>query len=150
MLVPPLEAHQMVEVVRVNGGVIIQEAGTIVNGSVALAFDLGLKLLVEYHSPEENLAMMGYGLGPGPNSDPRELYQTPLLVFAHKDAATNYTKGNGYSRIVISTNDMFKSAEAVKLVIKELGGKIIPLPRKNAHRTSFIDPEGWKTALVEE
>lgn len=44
---------------------------------------------------------------------------------------------------------MYKSAEVVKLVTDELGGKITrqpgPVPGINTKITSFLDPDGWKT-----
>ena len=51
-------------------------------------------------------------------------------------------------QIAISTEDVYKSAEAVDLVTKELGGKITrqpgPISGLNTKITSFLDPDGWK------
>ena len=44
---------------------------------------------------------------------------------------------------------MYKSAEVVKIVNQELGGKITreagPLPGLGTKIVSFLDPDGWKT-----
>lgn len=52
-------------------------------------------------------------------------------------------------QVAISTQDVYKSGQAVDLVTKELGGKITrqpgPLPGINTKITSFLDPDGWKT-----
>jgi lactoylglutathione lyase len=51
-------------------------------------------------------------------------------------------------QVAIGTNDVYKSAEAVELATKELGGKILrqpgPLPGINTKIASFVDPDGWK------
>jgi lactoylglutathione lyase len=48
---------------------------------------------------------------------------------------------------------VYKSAAAVKLVTKELGGRIILppvlIPEINTTITSFVDPDGWKTVSTE-
>jgi len=48
---------------------------------------------------------------------------------------------------------VYKSAAAVKLVTKELGGQIIlppvSIPTTNTKITSFVDPDGWKTVSPE-
>ena len=56
-------------------------------------------------------------------------------------------------QLAIGTNDVYKSAEAVDLVTKELGGKILtqpgPLPGINTKITSFVDrPDGCKVVCL--
>jgi lactoylglutathione lyase len=55
-------------------------------------------------------------------------------------------------QVAIGTDDVYKSAEAVELVTKELGGKILrqpgPLPGLNTKITSFLDPDGWKVVYL--
>lgn len=52
-------------------------------------------------------------------------------------------------QVAISTDDVYKSAEVVNVVIQEVGGKITrqpgPIPGLNTKITSFLDPDGWKT-----
>ncbi|KAH9749543.1 Lactoylglutathione lyase GLX1 [Citrus sinensis] len=106
---------------------------------------LGMKLLRTIDSPELKcaLAMLGYA----------EEDQTTVLELAYSYAVTEYTKGNAYAQVAISTDDVYKSAEVVNLVTEELGGKITrqpgPIPGLNTKITSFVDPDGWKTVLVD-
>ncbi|PON91958.1 hypothetical protein TorRG33x02_122890 [Trema orientale] len=65
---------------------------------------------------------------------------------------SNFDAGLGHEaaeKLVIGTDDVYTSAEAVNLVAKELGGKIIrppdPILIINAKITPFLDPEGWET-----
>lgn len=105
---------------------------------------LGMKVLQSYDSPQQGfaIAMMGYG---------EDQTQTTVIELRYDYNATGYTKGNAYEELVISTDDAFKSAEAVKLVIQELGGQIIsaPLPGSNIKMVVFVDPDGFKTVLMD-
>ncbi|XP_062013518.1 lactoylglutathione lyase GLX1 [Rosa rugosa] len=106
---------------------------------------LGLKLLRRIERPEYkyNIAILGYA----------EEDQTTILELTYNYGVTEYTKGNAYAQIAVGTDDVYKSAEVVDLVIKELGGKITrqpgPIPGLNTKITSFLDPDGWKTVLVD-
>ncbi|XP_039167347.1 lactoylglutathione lyase GLX1 isoform X2 [Eucalyptus grandis] len=106
---------------------------------------LGMKLLRKVDKPDDKytLAIMGY---PGGN-------ETNVLELTYNYDVTEYTKGNAYAQVAISTDDVCKSGEVVELVIEELGGKITrqpgPLPGINTKITSFLDPDGWKTVLVD-
>lgn len=55
-------------------------------------------------------------------------------------------------QIAISTEDVYKSAEVVDIMTKELGGKITrqpgPIPGLNTKITAFLDPDGWKTVCM--
>ncbi|KAG5516460.1 hypothetical protein RHGRI_037242 [Rhododendron griersonianum] len=107
---------------------------------------LGMNHIVTIDRPEEKdtIAMLGYG------DDPNQI---AILELIYNYDVTEYTKGNAYSHIAISTDDVYKSAEVVKLVTLELGGKIIrqpgPFPGTNTKFTAFEDPEGWKTVLID-
>ncbi|XP_059664835.1 lactoylglutathione lyase GLX1-like [Cornus florida] len=106
---------------------------------------LGMKLLHKFDNPQEKytVSIMGYG----------ELFQSTYLELQYNYGVTEYTKGNGYIQVAISTDDVYKSAEAVKLVTKELGGNLIlppgPIPGIKTKVTSFVDPDGWKAVLVD-
>lgn len=106
---------------------------------------LGLKLLRRIERPEYkyNIAILGYA----------EEDQTTILELTYNYGVTEYTKGNAYAQIAVGTDDVYKSAEVVDLVTKELGGKITrqpgPIPGLNTKITSFLDPDGWKTVLVD-
>uniref|UniRef100_A0A7N0UCT5 Lactoylglutathione lyase n=1 Tax=Kalanchoe fedtschenkoi TaxID=63787 RepID=A0A7N0UCT5_KALFE len=106
---------------------------------------LGMKLLRKVERPEYkyDLAMMGYA----------DEYETTVLELTYNYGVTEYTKGNAYAQIAVSTEDVYKSAEVVNVVIQELGGKVTrqpgPIPGINTKITSFLDPDGWKTVLVD-
>ncbi|KAL6567504.1 Lactoylglutathione lyase [Orobanche gracilis] len=106
---------------------------------------LGMRLLRKIDRPEHKytLAMMGYA----------EECETAVLELTYNYGVTEYTKGNAYAQIAISTDDVYKSGEVVNLVTQELGGKITrqpgPIPGINTKITSFLDPDGWKTVLVD-
>ncbi|KAG5516455.1 hypothetical protein RHGRI_037241 [Rhododendron griersonianum] len=109
---------------------------------------LGMKLLLKFDRPELNytIGMVGYG---------DDLYETTVLELIYTYGVTRYTKGNAYEQVVISTDDVYKSALVVNLVSQELGGKITRRagpnisPRINTKITSFLDPDGWKIVLVD-
>ncbi|GKV15996.1 hypothetical protein SLEP1_g26711 [Rubroshorea leprosula] len=106
---------------------------------------LGMRVVKKVDRPEYkySIAMLGYA----------EEEKTIVLELTYNYGVTEYTKGNAYAQVAISTDDVYKSAEVVDLVTKELGGKIIrqpgPVPGINTKITSFVDPDGWKTVLVD-
>ncbi|GKV06665.1 hypothetical protein SLEP1_g18526 [Rubroshorea leprosula] len=83
--------------------------------------------------------MMGYG--------PED--KNAVLELTYNYGVTDYEKGNAYAQIAIGTDDVYKTAEAIKLV----GGKITrepgPLPGINTKITACLDPDGWKTVFVD-
>lgn len=106
---------------------------------------LGMKLLRKIDKPDYkySIAMMGYA----------DEHETTVLELTYNYDVTEYTKGNAYAQVAISTDDVYKSAEVVKLVTQELGGKITreagAIPGLNTKITAFLDPDGWKTVLVD-
>ncbi|PPD97809.1 hypothetical protein GOBAR_DD05151 [Gossypium barbadense] len=106
---------------------------------------LGMKLVKKVDRPEYkySIAMMGYA----------EEHETTVLELTYNYGVTEYTKGNAYAQVAISTDDVYKSGEVVEHVIQELGGKVTrkpgPIPGINTKITSFLDPDGWKTVLVD-
>jgi lactoylglutathione lyase len=86
------------------------------------------------------LAMVGYG---------DDEMKTTVLELTYNYGVTEYTKGNGYAQIAVGTNDVYKTAEAVK----SFGGKITrepgPLPGINTKITACLDPDGWKSVFVD-
>lgn len=106
---------------------------------------LGMSVVKRVDRPEYKytIAMLGYA----------EEEKTTVLELTYNYGVTEYTKGNAYAQIAISTDDVYKSGEVVNLVTQELGGKITrqpgPIPGINTKITSFLDPDGWKTVLVD-
>ncbi|KAG6739670.1 hypothetical protein POTOM_057284 [Populus tomentosa] len=85
------------------------------------------------------IAMMGYG--------PED--KNAVLELTYNYGVTEYDKGNAYAQIAIGTDDVYKTAEAVKL----FGGKVTrepgPLPGISTKITACLDPDGWKTVFVD-
>ncbi|XP_027329997.1 lactoylglutathione lyase GLX1-like [Abrus precatorius] len=106
---------------------------------------LGLQVLRKVDKPDYKytIAMLGYG----------EEHETTVLELTYNYGVTEYSKGNAYAQIAIGTDDVYKSAEVVNQVIQEVGGTITrqpgPIPGLNTKVTSFLDPDGWKTVLVD-
>ncbi|GLT83291.1 hypothetical protein SLE2022_015880 [Rubroshorea leprosula] len=102
---------------------------------------LGMRVVKKVDRPEYKytIAMLGYA----------EEEKTTVLELTYNYGVTKYTKGNAYAQVAISTDDVYKSAEVVDLVTKEHGGEIIRQPGINTKVTSFLDPDGWKTVLVD-
>ncbi|GAB4854306.1 hypothetical protein Ancab_022892 [Ancistrocladus abbreviatus] len=101
----------------------------------------GMELLRKRENPnyKYTVAMMGYG--------PED--KSAVLELTYNYGVTEYDKGNGYAQIAIGTDDVYRTAEAVKLC----GGKITrepgPLPGINTKITACLDPDGWKTVFVD-
>ncbi|KAI5556440.1 hypothetical protein BDE02_18G035700 [Populus trichocarpa] len=101
----------------------------------------GMELLRRRDNPEYKymVALMGYG--------PED--KNAVLELTYNYGITEYNKGNGYTQIAIGTDDVYKSAEAVK----QCGGKIIrepgPIPVINTKITACLDPDGWKSVFVD-
>ncbi|KAG9132090.1 hypothetical protein Leryth_023699 [Lithospermum erythrorhizon] len=106
---------------------------------------LGMKVVKRTDRPEQKytIAMLGYA----------EEHVTTVLELTYNYGVTEYSKGNAYAQIAISTDDVYKSGEVVNHVIQEVGGKITrqagPIAGLNTKIVSFTDPDGWKTVLVD-
>ncbi|XP_057985654.1 probable lactoylglutathione lyase, chloroplastic isoform X1 [Hevea brasiliensis] len=102
----------------------------------------GMELLHKRDNPEYKytIAMMGYG--------PED--KSAVLELTYNYGVTEYDKGNAYAQIAIGTDDVYKTAEAIKL----FGGKITrepgPLPGINTKITACLDPDGWKAVCFQD
>lgn len=105
----------------------------------------GMKLLRKSDNPsyEYTIAMLGYA-----NEE-----ETTVLELTYNYGVKEYTRGNAYAQVAIGTDDVYKSAEALRVVTQEHGGKITrepgPIPGINTKITSFLDPDGWKVVFVD-
>ncbi|NP_001334598.1 glyoxalase [Solanum lycopersicum] len=101
----------------------------------------GMKLLRTRDNPEYKytIAMLGYG--------PEDT--SAVMELTYNYGVTEYDKGNAYAQIAIGTDDVYKTAEAIRLC----GGKITrepgPLPGISTKITACLDPDGWKTVFVD-
>lgn len=101
----------------------------------------GMELLRKRDNPEYKYtsAIMGYG--------PED--SNAVLELTYNYGVKEYDKGNGYAQIAIATDNVYKTAEAVK----RNRGKIVldpgPLPGIKTKITACLDPDGWKTVFVD-
>ncbi|KAK4481238.1 hypothetical protein RD792_012121 [Penstemon davidsonii] len=101
----------------------------------------GMELLRKRDNPDYKytIAMLGYG--------PED--KNAVMELTYNYGVTEYDKGNAYAQIAIGTNDVYRTAEAVKLC----GGKVTrepgPLPGISTKITACLDPDGWKTVFVD-
>ncbi|KAL8489756.1 hypothetical protein ACS0TY_025588 [Phlomoides rotata] len=101
----------------------------------------GMQLLRKRDNPEYKytIAMLGYG--------PED--KNTVMELTYNYGVTKYDTGNAYAQIAIGTDDVYKTAEAVKLC----GGKVTrepgPLPGINTKVFACLDPDGWKTVFVD-
>eukprot|EP00250_Pteridium_aquilinum_P024438 c29078_g1_i1 orf=267-1430(-) len=101
----------------------------------------GMQLLRTIDRPEYkySIAMLGYG--------PED--KSIVMELTYNYGVTEYEKGNAYAQIAIGTDDVYKTAEAVR----EAGGKITrepgPLPGINTKIFACLDPDGWKSVFVD-
>ncbi|KAH1231502.1 putative lactoylglutathione lyase [Glycine max] len=163
------DVYKLVEDIRAKGGNITREPGPVKGGKSVIAFvkdpdGYAFELIQRSSTPEPlcqvmlrvgdlersikfyekyTIAMLGYA----------EEHETTVLELTYNYGVTEYTKGNAYAQVAIGTDDVYKSAEVVNIVTQELGGKITrqpgPVPGLNTKITSFLDPDGWKTVLVD-
>lgn len=101
----------------------------------------GMELLRKRDNAEYKytIAMMGYG--------PED--KNAVLELTYNYGVTEYDKGNAYAQIAIGTDDVYRTAEAIRLC----GGKITrepgPLPGISTKITACLDPDGWKSVFVD-
>lgn len=101
----------------------------------------GMELLRKKDNPENKytIAMMGYG--------PED--KSTVLELTYNYGVKKYSKGNAYAQIAIGTDDVYKTAEAVKMYGGQITREPGPLPGLNTKITACVDPDGWKTVFVD-
>ncbi|PIA64816.1 hypothetical protein AQUCO_00100348v1 [Aquilegia coerulea] len=85
------------------------------------------------------IAMMGYG--------PED--KNVVLELTYNYGVTEYDKGNAYAQIAIGTDDVYKTAEAIKLYGGQITREPGPLPGISTKITACLDPDGWKSVFVD-
>ncbi|PIA64821.1 hypothetical protein AQUCO_00100348v1 [Aquilegia coerulea] len=101
----------------------------------------GMELLRKRDNPEYKytIAMMGYG--------PED--KNVVLELTYNYGVTEYDKGNAYAQIAIGTDDVYKTAEAIKLYGGQITREPGPLPGISTKITACLDPDGWKSVFVD-
>lgn len=102
---------------------------------------LGMKLLRKRDNPEYKytLAFMGYG--------PEE--SSCVFELTYNYGRTDYTKGNGYGQVAISTKDVYKSGEQIKAAGGTVTREPGPVPGIGTKIVATTDPDGYKSVLVD-
>ncbi|AQK84777.1 putative lactoylglutathione lyase chloroplastic [Zea mays] len=85
------------------------------------------------------IAMMGYG--------PED--KNAVLELTYNYGVKEYDKGNAYAQIAISTDDVYKTAEAIRVNGGQITREPGPLPGITTKITACTDPDGWKTVFVD-
>eukprot|EP00877_Chromochloris_zofingiensis_P005126 jgi/Chrzof1/14614/Cz09g09150.t1 len=103
---------------------------------------LGMKLLRTRDNPEYKytLAFMGYG--------PED--SSTVIELTYNYDKKEYTKGNAYAQVAISTNDVYKSGEQIKAAGGALTKEPGPVPGIGTKILATVDPDGYKYVLVDE
>jgi len=102
---------------------------------------LGMQLLRTRENPEYkySLAFMGYG----------EEDDNTVIELTYNWDQSQYDKGNAYGQIAISTKDVYKSAEQIKAAGGQVTREPGPVPGIGTKVLATVDPDGWKTVLVD-
>ncbi|XP_056176942.1 probable lactoylglutathione lyase, chloroplastic isoform X2 [Syzygium oleosum] len=100
----------------------------------------GMDLLSKQDNPEYKCAevTLGYGLED----------MNPVLKLTYNYGVTVYDKGDGYAQIAIGTDDVYKTAKAIKLFDGMIAREPGPLPGINTKITACLDPDGWKSRIT--
>ncbi|XP_038903299.1 lactoylglutathione lyase-like [Benincasa hispida] len=107
---------------------------------------LGMKLFERQNNSTGQIVLgtLGYGVNPS---------KTTILQLEKRKNIPRDDGRDGYSMVYIGTDNVNKSAEAAKLVMKELGGNLIIEPvlfsNINVKLTGFTDPDNWITNMVD-
>lgn len=102
---------------------------------------LGMTVLRQRENPDYKytLAFLGYG--------PED--EHPVMELTYNWGQSQYTKGDGYAQVAISTEDVYKTAEQIRaaggVITREPG----PVPGIGTKILATTDPDGWKFVFVD-
>ncbi|KAL1328888.1 hypothetical protein AAHE18_12G001100 [Arachis hypogaea] len=143
-------AAKAVDLIKAKGGKVIKEPGPVKGGSTVTSFiqdpdgdldraiAIGMQLLHRKDNPEHKVNLCWCGF-----IDFCVVLHVYFLYFTIRMQLIYV-----FAQIAIGTNNVYKSAEAIKLC----GGKIIcepgPLPGINTKIAVCLDPDGWKLVCI--
>ncbi|AQK84774.1 putative lactoylglutathione lyase chloroplastic [Zea mays] len=146
------DVAKTVELIKAKGGTVTREPGPVkvcsflILKEVADSFcnitkAFGMELLRKRDNSEYKytIAMMGYG--------PED--KNAVLELTYNYGVKEYDKGNAYAQIAISTDDVYKTAEAIRVNGGQITREPGPLPGITTKITACTDPDGWKTVFVD-
>ncbi len=105
---------------------------------------LGMKLLRTRDNPEYKYTLAFLGYGDEENSTVFE------LTYNYGDDGSNYTKGDAYAQVAISTKDVYKTAEQVRAAGGTITREPGPVPGIGTKIFACTDPDGWKVVFVDQ
>jgi len=105
---------------------------------------LGMKLLRTRDNPEYQytLAFLGYG-----DEESNTVFE---LTYNYGKDSSNYTKGDAYAQVAISTKDVYKTAEQIKAAGGTVTREPGPVPGIGTKIMACTDPDGWKIVFVDQ
>ncbi|CAI5461602.1 unnamed protein product [Closterium sp. Yama58-4] len=101
----------------------------------------GMKLLRTRDNPQYKytIAMVGYG----PEAE------SAVVELTYNYGVESYEKGNAYAQIAIGTDDVYKTAEAIRAAGGTITREPGPIPGINTKIVACLDPDGYKTVFVD-
>ncbi|CAG9465985.1 unnamed protein product [Pedinophyceae sp. YPF-701] len=85
------------------------------------------------------LAFMGYG--------PEDA--NTVVELTENDGVDSYTPGDAYAQIAVGTDDVYKTADAIKAAGYEVTREPGPVPGIGTKIVACRDPDGWKVVFVD-
>ncbi|KVI01247.1 Glyoxalase/fosfomycin resistance/dioxygenase domain-containing protein [Cynara cardunculus var. scolymus] len=148
--------HFGIAVDDAKGGTVTREPGPVKGGKSIIAFvedpdGYKFELIERGPTPEPLCQVMLRAFGMEllrRRDNPEYKYTIAMMGYGPEDKSAVLELTYNYG-IAIGTDDVYKTAEAVKL----FGGKITrepgPLPGISTKITACLDPDGWKTVFVD-
>jgi len=101
-----------------------------------------MKLLRKRENPDYKytLAFMGFA----------DEEDSTVLELTHNWGENDYTSGDGYAQIAVSTPDVYAAAKQFEDAGIALARAPGPVPGIGTKICAVRDPDGWKTVLVDE
>ncbi|KAH7857677.1 hypothetical protein Vadar_015251 [Vaccinium darrowii] len=152
-----IQVYKMVGDIRAKGGNITREPGPVKGGKSVIDFVKdpdGYTFELILRPPTlEPLCQVMLRVGDLERSIKfYEMYTIAMMGYAEEEVTTVLELTYNYG-VAISMDVVHKSGEVVNLVTQELGGMVTrqpgSIPGLNTKITSFLDPDGWKTVLVD-
>lgn len=103
---------------------------------------LGCQLVKQRDNPEYKYTLAFLAYGPE--------HENVVFELTYNWGKTDYTLGNAYAQVAISTKDVYKTADDIKAKGGKLTREAGPLPGLGTKICATTDPDGWKIVFVDE
>ncbi|CAI7786723.1 unnamed protein product, partial [Closterium sp. NIES-53] len=137
MCLPTHQTFRVVLIIAINPS----SASVLMNHAHACLQAYGMKLLRTRDNPQYKytIAMVGYG----PEAE------SAVVELTYNYGVESYDKGNAYAQIAIGTDDVYKTAEAIRAAGGTITREPGPIPGINTKIVACLDPDGYKTVFVD-